>query len=85
EFTVPQGTFFIFPDISRLFNGEIANSVELARFLLERHHVAVVPGSAFGAEGHVRISYATSLEQLREGLKRFREGLAALRGLEVRA
>ncbi len=85
EFVVPQGTFFIFPEVSRLFNGEIANSVELARFLLERHHVAVVPGSAFGAEGHVRISYATSLEQLREGLKRFREGLAALRSLEVRA
>jgi len=85
EFVVPQGTFFLFPDVSRFFNGEIANSVELARFLLERHHVAVVPGSAFGAEGHVRISYATSLEQLREGLKRFREGLAALRSLEVRA
>jgi aspartate aminotransferase len=85
EFVMPQGTFFIFPDVSRLFNGEITSSVELARFLLERHHVAVVPGVAFGAEGHVRISYATSLEQLREGLKRFREGLAALRSLEVRA
>jgi aspartate aminotransferase len=85
EFVMPQGTFFIFPDVSRLFNGEITSSVELARFLLERHHVAVVPGVAFGAEGHVRISYATSLEQLREGLKRFREGLAALRSLGVRA
>ncbi len=85
EFVVPQGTFFIFPDVSRFFNGTIQNSAELARYLLEQAHVAVVPGAAFGTEGHVRISYATSLEQLREGLKRFREGLAALRSLEVRA
>lgn len=79
EFTVPQGTFFIFPNVERFFNGEITNSVELARFLLERHHVAVVPGAAFGADGYVRISYATSLEQLREGLRRLREGMAHMR------
>jgi aspartate aminotransferase len=85
EFVVPQGAFFIFPDVSRFFNEKIQNSVELARYLLEEAHVAVVPGAAFGADGHVRISYATSLEQLREGLKRFREGLAALRSLGVRA
>ncbi len=77
-FTVPQGTFYIFPNVERFFTDEITNSVELARFLLERHHVAVVPGAAFGAEGYIRISYATSLEQLREGLKRLREGLAQL-------
>ncbi len=76
--TVPQGAFFVFPDVSRFFNGEITSSVELARFLLERQHIAVVPGAAFGADNCVRISYATSLEQLREGLKRFREGLASL-------
>jgi aspartate aminotransferase len=85
KFVVPQGAFFIFPDVSRFFNEKIQNSVELARYLLEEAHVAVVPGTAFGADGHVRISYATSLEQLREGLKRFREGLAALRSLGVRA
>lgn len=76
--TVPQGAFFVFPDVSRFFNGEITSSVELARFLLERQHIAVVPGAAFGADNCVRISYATSMEQLREGLKRFREGLASL-------
>ncbi|GBC75978.1 Aspartate aminotransferase [bacterium HR07] len=78
EFTVPQGAFFVFPNVERFFNEQIKNSVDLARFLLERHHVAVVPGAAFGAEGYMRISYATSLEQLREGLKRLREGLAQL-------
>lgn len=85
DFTVPQGAFFVFPNVARLFNGQIENSVQLARYLLESAHVAVVPGAAFGAEGYIRISYATSLEQLREGLRRLREGLAALRSLEVRA
>lgn len=60
------------------FNGEIKNSSELARYLLEKAHVAVVPGVGFGADACIRISYATSLEQLREGLKRLREGLQSL-------
>lgn len=85
ELTVPQGTFFVFPKVARCFNGHIQNSVEFARYLLESAHVAVVPGIAFGAEGYVRISYATSLEQLREGLRRLREGVVALRSLGVRA
>lgn len=85
DFAIPHGAFYVFPDVSSFFNGAVKNSVDLARYLLESAHVAVVPGAAFGADNYVRISYATSLEQLREGLKRFREGLAALRSLEVRA
>jgi len=85
DFAIPQGAFYVFPDVSNFFDGSVKNSVDLARRLLEEAHVAVVPGAAFGADSHVRISYATSLEQLHEGLKRFREGLAALRSLEVRA
>jgi aspartate aminotransferase len=85
DFAIPQGAFYVFPNVSNFFDGSVKNSVDLARHLLEEAHVAVVPGAAFGADSHVRISYATSLEQLREGLKRFREGLAALRSLEVRA
>jgi aspartate aminotransferase len=85
DFAIPQGAFYVFPDVSNFFDGSVKNSVDLARHLLEEAHVTVVPGAAFGADSHVRISYATSLEQLREGLKRFREGLAALRSLEVRA
>jgi aspartate aminotransferase len=42
----------------------------MARVLLEREHVAVVPGDAFGAPGHLRISYATSMERIEEGLRR---------------
>lgn len=79
DFTVPQGTFFVFPNVERFLNGQIKNSADFARYLLESAHVAVVPGAAFGAEGFIRISYATSLEQLREGLKRLREGVARLR------
>ncbi len=85
DFAIPQGAFYVFPEVSSFFNGEAKNSVDLARYLLNKAHVAVVPGAAFGADSYVRLSYATSLEQLREGLKRFREGLAALRSLEVRA
>jgi aspartate/methionine/tyrosine aminotransferase len=46
------------------------DSTAVARELLEREHVAVVPGDAFGAPGHLRISYATSLERIEEGLRR---------------
>lgn len=84
-FAIPQGAFYVFPDVSSFFEGDVKNSVDLARYLLEKAQVAVVPGAAFGADSYVRISYATSLEQLREGVKRLREGLAALRSLEVRA
>ncbi|MCX8103521.1 MAG: pyridoxal phosphate-dependent aminotransferase [Candidatus Bipolaricaulota bacterium] len=80
EFVVPKGAFFVFPNVVRCFNGQITNSADFARYLLESAHVAVVPGAAFGAEGYIRISYATSLEQLREGLKRLREGIAQVYG-----
>jgi len=76
---VPQGAFFLFPDVSRFFNEKIQNSVELARYLLEQAHIAVVPGAAFGADRCVRISYATSIENVREGLRRFAQTLERLR------
>lgn len=78
NFAVPQGAFYVFPDVSNFFNRDVKDSVDLARYLLGKAHVAVVPGAAFGAEGFIRISYATSLEQLREGLKHLREGMAQL-------
>jgi aspartate/methionine/tyrosine aminotransferase len=46
------------------------DSTAVARQLLEREHVAVVPGDAFGAAGHLRLSYATSVERIEEGLRR---------------
>jgi aspartate aminotransferase len=63
---VPDGAFYVFPDISRIEK----NSMKFAEALLEKAHVAVVPGSAFGMEGFIRISYATSMENLKKGLDR---------------
>ncbi len=74
----PGGAFYVFPDVSS-FCGEgkrFADDMALADFLLENAKVAVVPGSAFGAPGHMRLSYATSDELILEGVKRIAEGLA---------
>ena len=70
----PNGAFYFFPDISGLLSpGGISTSAEFAQELLQQAHVAVTPGEAFGAPGFLRISYATSLEQLREGIRRLLE------------
>jgi len=67
----PSGAFYLFPDISGLLSPDgLATSAEFAQALLEREHVVVTPGEAFDAPGYLRISYATSLEQLREGATR---------------
>ena len=80
----PQGAFYIFPDISSFLgtlDGDriIRNSVDLAKYLLERAEVATVPGSAFGADNHLRLSYATSLDQINEGVNRIKEALGNLK------
>ncbi|MGH9736187.1 MAG: pyridoxal phosphate-dependent aminotransferase [Candidatus Acidiferrales bacterium] len=66
----PEGAFYVFPNVAAHFSKEIPNDTAMARQLLEREHVAVVPGEAFGAPGHLRISYATSVERIEEGLRR---------------
>ena len=67
----PQGAFYLLPDVSRLLSPEgIRTSAEFARALIEREHVVVVPGEAFDAPGYIRISYATSMDRLREGATR---------------
>jgi aspartate aminotransferase len=68
---VPKGAFYAYPNLSCVIgrNG-ISDSLKLAEKLLEEAHVAVVPGEAFGTEQHVRISYATSMEELSRGLDR---------------
>ena len=72
----PGGAFYAFPDISaHLSNGAgrpalAKTCTEISRMLLERVHVAVVPGEAFGAPGYLRLSYATSIERIEEGLRR---------------
>ena len=69
--TAPQGAFYIFPNVSAHLNASMPDTAATAKQLLEREHVAVVPGEAFGAPGYLRISYAASMERIEEGLRRF--------------
>jgi len=66
----PRGAFYLFPDISELLTAEVPTSADFAQGLIEKEHVAVTPGEGFDAPGYLRISYATSMEQLREGATR---------------
>jgi aspartate aminotransferase len=67
----PKGAFYLLPDVSDLLSpGGIRTTAQFAQTLLDDHHVAVTPGEGFDAPGHIRISYATSIEQLREGATR---------------
>ena len=67
----PAGAFYLFPEITALLSARmVASSADFARALLERERVVVTPGEAFGAPGYIRISYATSIERLREGATR---------------
>jgi aspartate aminotransferase len=73
----PKGAFYLFPDISGLLSNGMT-STDFAQALLEKEYVVVTPGEAFDAPGYLRISYATSMEQLREGatrILRFAESL----------
>lgn len=74
---MPQGAFYVFPDVSGLFGRtiggrEIACPTDFAEVLLEVAHVAVVPGEPFGSDRHVRLSYAASTEQIRKGVERIK-------------
>jgi aspartate aminotransferase len=78
SFVKPQGSFYVFPNVSGCFGGTVDSGEACARYLLERAGVALVPGEAFGSSAHVRLSYAVSLERIREGMDRIAEALAAL-------
>ncbi len=69
----PGGAFYAFPNISSYLKGQkplAKTCTELSKELLDKAHVALVPGEAFGAPGFLRISYATSIERIEEGLRR---------------
>jgi aspartate aminotransferase len=76
----PQGAFYVFPNVGA-FIGKTANGKKLespcdfAAYLLDEAQVAVVPGEDFGSDLHVRLSYATSLENIEEGCRRIRDAL----------
>ena len=74
KYTPNHGTFYTFPDCNELIRSHKAfnNDIELADFLLSKAGIAIVPGSAFGAPGCIRISYATSMEKLEDALKRMK-------------
>jgi len=80
----PEGAFYAFVSIKdvldkRFSNKAINNSLQFAEALLDNAHVAVVPGSAFGLDGYIRLSYATSLDNIKEGLKRIEDFLGKLK------
>ncbi len=72
-----EGTFYSFPDMNGLIEklDGINNDIELAEFFLEKAEVAMVPGSAFGAPGCMRISFATSMENLEKSMERIKTAL----------
>ena len=72
-----EGTFYSFPDMSNIISRfkSISNDIELAQFFLDKAEVAMVPGSAFGVPGCMRISFATSMKNIKEGVKRIKNAL----------
>ncbi len=69
---MPKGSFFAFPNVEGCYRDGIQDSAGLAAYLIEEAEVVTIPGAAFGCEGHLRFSYATSQDQIREGLRRLR-------------
>ncbi|MDT7541811.1 MAG: aspartate aminotransferase [Acidobacteriota bacterium] len=68
----PEGAFYAFPDVRGCLNDEVKTSAAFAEKLLNDEQVVVTDGAGFGADGYLRISYATSLERLKEGVQRIR-------------
>jgi aspartate aminotransferase len=80
---IPRGAFYVFPDVSSLFGRSyqgrvIHNSSDFAAYLLDVANVAVVPGADFGHDNHIRLSYATSLINIEEGLERIKNAVMKL-------
>ena len=79
----PQGAFYLFPEVSSFFGKSYGSHVindasDLALYLLAEAHVATVDGEAFGLPGYIRLSYATSDDNIREAMRRIAEALAKL-------
>ena len=79
----PEGAFYAFPNVSAIYGRsyrgkKITNSAELIDYLLDEANVAAVPGAAFGSDDHIRLSYATSLKNIEEGIKRIKNAVVKL-------
>ena len=81
---VPQGAFYVYPEVSYYFGKKykdylILNATDLTLYLLDEGHLALVPGAAFGEDRYIRFSYATNEENLTEALKRMKDALSKLK------
>jgi len=81
----PEGAFYVFPNVSKVYghsykDRKITNSTELIDYLLDEANVAAVPGVAFGSDDHIRLSYATSMKNIEEGIKRIKSAVSKLVG-----
>jgi aspartate aminotransferase len=72
ECNSPEGAFYAFPNVRACLKRNIRSSAEFAQQLLEQEQTVVTDGAGFGCEGYLRISYATSMDQLQEGMIRLR-------------
>lgn len=80
---MPKGAFYVFPNVKGLFGKKVGDKIinsamDVANFLLDEAHVAVVPGEAFAAEGYIRLSYATAIEDIEKGLNQIEKALKKL-------
>ncbi len=81
----PDGAFYVFPNVSMLYGRKTAqgqpinSSIDFALYLLETANVALVHGGAFGSDAHIRLSYATSMENIQKGLERIRDAVSRLK------
>jgi len=80
EFHVPGGAFYVFLNVKKFFNDQRPNSAAIAEYLLRDHLVATVPGSGFGDDSAIRLSYACSEADIREAVTRIGEGLGMIAG-----
>jgi aspartate aminotransferase len=78
ELFVPRGAFYVFPRVTPFFNERIKTSDALCEHLLEKVQLALVPGSAFGSDAHVRLSFACSDQQIDTAVQRLAQGLQSL-------
>lgn len=79
RFPIPDGAFYVFIDISDYFGEKFPDSESIAREMLTAYHVGVVPGSAFGDESSIRLSYACSEDNIRKAVERIGRALKAIR------
>lgn len=79
EVFAPRGAFYVFPRISKYLGAKVASSDALCEHLLDNAHIALVPGSAFGSDDHVRLSFACSDKDIDTCIARLTKGLASLR------